>query len=83
MGSRETTVLKLVLWLVGRYLREKYRLVTPDDLNRIVDNYLSELLELGYKIVKIDETKVENHDKVSDSGAGTETAVAPPRMPDL
>lgn len=51
MGSRERMIVRFVLWLVDRYLREKYRLMTPAELNQVVDNYLAELPKLGVRLV--------------------------------
>jgi len=57
MGSRERIALRLVLWLVEQYLSSRYRLMTPEGLNKVVDDYLAELPNLGLKIVQA-HTKV-------------------------
>lgn len=74
MGSRESAVLRFVLWLISRYLSDKYRLMTPEQLNQVVENYLAELPKLGLKIV-MESQLGENHDKVDDSDRTEETSV--------
>ncbi len=76
MGSRERMIVRLVLWLVARFLREKYRLVTPKDLEEVVNDYLAELPKLGISLV-MDQTKVgEPHEKLSDSGDAQQAEIA-------
>lgn len=65
--STERFVLNLVLWLVKRYLFDKYRLVTPADLEKVVQDYLSELPKLGIELVYKAQPEVgESNDKVKD-----------------
>lgn len=63
MGSRERMLVRFVLWIVGRYLQNKYRLMTPADLNQVVDNYLADLSKIGVRLV-LDNPVGESNDKV-------------------
>lgn len=83
MGSRETLVLKIVLWAIQTFLREKYRLVTPADLNRVVDDYLAQLPKLGIKLV-YERSKIgDDSDEISHSDRVGETPADPPRVSDV
>lgn len=57
-SSTEQIILSVVLWLIRRYLSTKYRLVTPADLETVVNDYLSELPKLGIKLVYQDQPNV-------------------------
>lgn len=83
MGSRETVVLRLVLWLVARYLSSRYRLMSPEDLNQVVDDYLAELPKLGVKLVYEPSKVGEINDEIIDSNRIAETAIDSPRVSDL
>lgn len=66
--STERFVARLVFWLIRRFLFDKYRLVTPADLEAVVNDYLNELPKLGIRLVYEDKTKVgESDEKLSDS----------------
>jgi cytosine/adenosine deaminase-related metal-dependent hydrolase len=67
MGSRERMIVRIVLWLVERYLREKYKLMTPEDLQVVVKNYLAEMQNLGISFVLTQSKVGEPHEKLSDS----------------
>lgn len=68
MGSRERLVLRIVLFLVQTFLREKYRLMDPGQLNRVVDDYLAELKKLGVQLVYSDPNlKGETDEQLSAS----------------
>lgn len=82
MGSRETFALRIVLWLVSRYLSSRYRLFTPEELNKVVDDYLAELPKLGLKIVQAPTNVGDGNDEVNHSDRTPETEVDPPRVPD-
>lgn len=67
MGSRERMIVRIVLWLVERYLREKYKLMTPDDVQGVVNNYLAEMKNLGISFVLAQSKVGESDEKLSDS----------------
>lgn len=67
MGSRERMIVRIVLWLIERYLREKYKLVTPKDLQEVVNNYLAEMQNLGISFVLTQSKVGESDEKLSDS----------------
>lgn len=69
MGSRETMILRIVLWLVNRYLCERYRLMSPEDLQKVVNDYLAELPKLGIQLVMQQPKVGEPHEQLSDSSA--------------
>lgn len=76
MGSRETAIVRLILWLVERYLsKDKYRLMTPQDLNKVVDDYLAELPKLGISLVLAQPKVGESNEQLIDS-SGTQQADA-------
>lgn len=60
-------IVRLVLWLVSRYLSDKYRLMSPKDLEVVVKDYLAEMQNLGISFVLANPSVGEPHEKLSDS----------------
>jgi len=73
-------IARFVLWLVQTYLREKYRLVTPVELNKMVDDYLAELPKLGLQIVKVRNDVGDRADEIDYPNRTEETSVDSPRV---
>jgi hypothetical protein len=67
MGSRETMIVKLVIWICQVLLRDKWRPYTPEDLQVIVNNYLAEMQNLGIRFVKSDSLKGDTNEQLSSS----------------
>lgn len=65
MGSRETLILRLIIWVVNKYFSEKYRMMSPSDLNQVVDNYLAQLPELGIRLEYSTPPKGIRNDEVT------------------
>lgn len=80
MGSRERIALRLVLWIVQRYLVNKYRLMTPEELNQVVDNYLAELPKLGIHLEYRPSNVGESYDQVTAYGSSVVKEDKPPRQ---
>lgn len=72
--STERFALNVVLWLIKRYLFDKYRLVTPAELEAIVNDYLAELPKLGIKLVYQDNQVGESNEQLKDSSGNSEAA---------
>lgn len=69
-GWREIRIalaVRLVIWVISRYLENRYRLVSPEQLNKVVDDYLADLQKIGVRLV-LDKPQVgESNDEVNDS----------------
>lgn len=79
-NSTERFILTMVLWLVRRYLSTKYRLVTPADLEKIVNDYLAELPKLGINLVYQDLTKVGELNEQLNNSDGDAQSDQHPRV---
>ncbi len=64
MSSRERMILRFVLWLVNTYLQNRYRLMSPEDLNQVVNNYLTDLQKIGVRLV-LNDQEANSNDKVT------------------
>jgi hypothetical protein len=58
-SSQEQLIVRIILFLVGRFLdKTKYRLFTPEQLEVVINNYLSELPKLGIRLSMADPSDV-------------------------